>query len=116
MNPKPIERDPSLRPDENKDSPPRFARGFGSGRRPRADSKLETRNSKLPSTRPACVLTVAGSDSSSGAGIQADLKTFHALGVPGMTVITALSGKQRQGSGDFHVVRTDTAAFGGHKV
>lgn len=37
------------------------------------------------------VMTVAGSDSSAGAGIQADLKTFSALGVYGATVVTAVT-------------------------
>ena len=39
---------------------------------------------------PAVALTIAGSDTSSGAGIPADLKTFSALGVYGLTVITGI--------------------------
>ena len=49
-------------------------------------------------------LTIAGSDSSGGAGIQADLKTFAALGVYGASVITALTAQNTSGVSGIHQV------------
>src|SRR4051812_31128956 len=49
-------------------------------------------------------LTIAGSDSSGGAGIQADLKTFAAFGVYGASVITALTAQNTKGVSGIHQV------------
>src|SRR4051794_8110215 len=49
-------------------------------------------------------LTIAGSDSSGGAGIQADLKTFAAFGVYGASVITALTAQNTRGVTGIHQV------------
>ena len=49
-------------------------------------------------------LTIAGSDSSGGAGIQADLKTFAAFGVYGASVITALTAQNTRGVSGIHPV------------
>ena len=56
-------------------------------------------------------LTIAGSDSGGGAGIQADVKTFSALGCYGMTVITALTAQNTRGVDGIHPVPPDFVAM-----
>jgi hydroxymethylpyrimidine/phosphomethylpyrimidine kinase len=58
----------------------------------------------------AIAVTIAGSDSSGGAGIQADLKTFSALGVYGASVIAALTAQNTRGVTGIHDVPPDFVA------
>lgn len=58
-------------------------------------------------TTPVVVLTIAGSDSSGGAGVQADLRTFAAHRVHGATAFTALTAQNTVGVQDVHPVPAD---------
>lgn len=63
-----------------------------------------------PVNAPVNVLSVAGSDPSGGAGVQADLKTFSALGAYGLAVLTSLTAQNTRGVSAVHVPPPDFLA------
>lgn len=63
-----------------------------------------------PGQTPLRVMTIAGSDSGGGAGIQADMRTFALLGVHGLVAVTAVTVQNSLGVKGFHEVPVDVIA------
>ncbi|MFV9634725.1 bifunctional hydroxymethylpyrimidine kinase/phosphomethylpyrimidine kinase [Mycobacterium neumannii] len=63
-----------------------------------------------PRTTPVRVMTIAGSDSGGGAGIQADMRTFALLGVHSLVAVTAVTVQNSVGVSGFHEIPLDVIA------
>jgi hydroxymethylpyrimidine/phosphomethylpyrimidine kinase len=63
-----------------------------------------------PGQTPLRVMTIAGSDSGGGAGLQADLRTFAMLGVHGLVAVTAVTVQNSVGVKGFHEIPLDVIA------
>ncbi len=66
--------------------------------------RIKKLHAKSPAQNRPCVLTIAGSDSGGGAGIQADLKTFEAIGVHGASAVTSVTAQNPLEVRDVHPI------------
>ena len=74
---------------------------------------IEQQRSRAPKpagATPRIALTIAGSDSGGGAGIQADLKTFHHFGVYGTSALTLITAQNTVGVSEVHLLQPELVA------
>ena len=74
------------------------------------DLVQECKGNKMPASKVPVAMTVAGSDSGGGAGVQADLKTFAALGVYGASTLTAITAQNTVAVTAVHELPTELIA------
>ena len=74
---------------------------------PQSNSRTIEQSNNSPAP---CCLTIAGSDSGGNAGVQADLRTFHAYGIHGCTAFAALTAQNPFGVSAIHAVPPDFVA------
>ena len=88
--------------------PPAPSSGVATGARHSPYHQLRPRPRLMTENPRPVALTIAGSDSGGGAGIQADIKTFHAFGVFGTSAVTAVTAQNTLGVSGVHPVPLGT--------
>src|SRR5215207_7479595 len=115
---RPATHNEQLNVDELRIGEQRISAGANEQRRSRSELRPTT-NNQQPTTATDVLpiaLTIAGSDSGGGAGIQADLKTFQAFGVFGTSAVTAVTAQNTRGVTAVHAIPAEVVRAQVHAV